>query len=212
MKSADHDLVIKINGDLARDSSLGAKMNAGYEYSNWYYVNNGHNFSLENQRICAQKTIDRLALDVDTAVQVQNAVIHAYQVADRMLDVREVIQRVHLTATQAIQGQMLDQVQNLSINVPPVPISQTLKKPPAHKRLTDDNCIVDIGGGNKAIDCSGIQSKHSKDTSIEGVQQISQAVCNVLSLKETKDKNPYITNNIKVIDLSNCNINGWSLS
>ena len=55
MKSADHDLVIKINGDLARDSSLGAKMNAGYEYSNWYYVNNGHNFSLENQRICAQK-------------------------------------------------------------------------------------------------------------------------------------------------------------
>lgn len=122
MKSADHDLVIKINGDLARDSSLGAKMNAGYEYSNWYYVNNGHNFSLENQRICAQKTIDRLGLDVDTAVQVQNAVIHAYQVADRMLDVREVIQRVHLTASQAIQGQMLDEAikpQPVSIPIPP---------------------------------------------------------------------------------------------
>ena len=57
MKSADHDIVVKIKADLARDSSYGAKMNAGYEYSNWYYVRNGHNLSLEHQKICAQKTI-----------------------------------------------------------------------------------------------------------------------------------------------------------
>ena len=204
MKTKEQMLIDGIKAKLAKDSSSGAKNNAGIEYADWYYRQYGLGY--ENEKACILKMVDILSLDFNTCMYIQRPVYSFHKMCEIKGIATEAIYSHHNIASQAIQKQLLDQEQKQQ---EPVLVSKTLKKAPAHKRLTDDDFIVDIGGRNKAIDCSGIQSKHSKDTSIEGSLQISQAVCNVLSLRETKDKNPYIANNIKVIDLSNCNINGW---
>ena len=207
----ENNIINEIKSDLSRDSSHRAKQNAAIKYSDWFYNQHGHDYSLNNQKTCAQKTIDIVGIDVNTAVEIQYRVIRAYEIAEGILNARETIQQHHLTASSLINQQLTSQVQNLSINSPQVPQApdnySSASQIPARRGVTIDDCIVDIGEGKKAINCSGIQSKHSKDTSLEGKLQISQAICNVLSLRETKVKNPYIANNIKVIDLSNCNIN-----
>lgn len=207
----ENNIINEIKSDLSRDSSHRAKQNAAIKYSDWFYNNHGHDYSLHNQKTCAQKTIDIVGIDVNTAVEIQYRVIRAYEIAEGILNARETIQQHHLTASSLINQQLTSQVQNLSINAPQVPQApdnySSASQIPARRGVTIDDCIVDISEGKKAINCSGIQSKHSKDTSLEGKLQVSQAICNVLSLRETQVKNPYIANNIKVIDLSNCNIN-----
>ena len=208
----ESEIINKIKLDLSRDSSQRAKENAAIEYSDWFYNERFHDLSLANQKLCGQRTIDITGIDVNTAVKVQTSVVRAYTIADRMLAAHETIQHHHLIASGQINQQLLSQGQKSVAAAPTgndVVVSNPKERIPARKGVTIDDCIVDIGEGKKAINCSGIQSRHIKDTSVEGSLQISQAVCNVLSLRETKDKNPYIANNIKVIDLSNCNLNGW---
>ncbi len=115
------DIINQIKSDLSRDSSHRAKQNAAIKYSDWFYNQHGHDYSLHNQKTCAQKTIDIVGIDVNTAVEIQYRVIRAYTIAENLQAVHETIQQHHLTASSLINQQLTSQVQNLSINTPQVP-------------------------------------------------------------------------------------------
>jgi len=118
MKEKESTLADRVKHKINVNKSVETLHNAAIEYSNWFWVEHSHNFSLANQKMCAQRTIDILNLDVNTAAQIQHAVIRAYTIADDMLKVNEVIQGHHLIVSGAIQGQL---VGNLNTYTPPTP-------------------------------------------------------------------------------------------
>ena len=81
----ESEIINKIKLDLSKDSSQRAKENAAIQYSDWFYNERFHDLSLNNQKLCGQRTIDITGIDVNTAVKVQTSVVRAYTIADRML-------------------------------------------------------------------------------------------------------------------------------
>ena len=119
MKEKEVDVANRVKHKITINNSVETLYNAAYEYSNWFWVEHSHNFSLANQKMCAQRTIDILNLDVNTAAQIQHTVIRAYTIADDMLKVNEAIQGVHLIASQNIQGHLASKLNTYTPPPPP---------------------------------------------------------------------------------------------
>lgn len=46
----ENNIINEIKSDLSRDSSHRAKQNAAIKYSDWFYNQHGHDYSLHNQK------------------------------------------------------------------------------------------------------------------------------------------------------------------
>ena len=147
----ENNIINEIKSDLSRDSSHRAKQNAAIKYSDWFYNQHGHDYSLHNQKTCAQKTIDIVGIDVNTAVEIQYRVIRAYEIAEGILNARETIQQHHLTASSLINQQLTSQVQNLSINTPQVPASESINSRHGGKVVGTSQVGVDQEGTSLAV-------------------------------------------------------------
>ena len=147
----ENNIINEIKSDLSRDSSHRAKQNAAIKYSDWFYNQHGHDYSLNNQKTCAQKTIDIVGIDVNTAVEIQYRVIRAYEIAEGILNARETIQQHHLTASSLINQQLTSQVQNLSINTPQVPASESINSRYGGKVVGTSQVGVDQEGTSLAV-------------------------------------------------------------